>query len=109
MEMKKLGTILVALLVIISFTGCGSKPDYTEEKAEAALNDGKDLKGKTVKIKVTEFIEDGPLGHTIQAGEHLNFISSENPKVKAGDELIVKIKAVESALGSYLIDYEKVK
>ncbi|MEI5995451.1 hypothetical protein [Candidatus Enterococcus mansonii] len=109
--MKELKTILVALLLVVVLVGCGSKkeaePDYTEAQAEKALNAGDDLEGKTVKIKVLEYVPNGPLGYTIQAGEHLNFISSDNPKVKKGDELVVKIKKVESALGSFIISYDK--
>lgn len=110
--MKKLSTFLVALFVVIALVGCGSKKevnaDYTEANAETALNNGDDLEGKTVKIKVLEYVPDGPLGYTIQAGEHLNFISSENPKVKKGDELVVKIKKVENLMGSFVISYDKI-
>ncbi|MGX7262422.1 hypothetical protein [Enterococcus crotali] len=109
--MKRLSTILVALFVVIALVGCGTKevkPDYTEAKAEEALNNGEDLEGKTVKIKVLEYVPDGPLGYTIQAGEHLNFISSDNPKIKNGDELVVKIKKVENLMGSFIITYDKV-
>ncbi|MGY3778757.1 hypothetical protein [Isobaculum melis] len=109
--MKKLSAFLLAMVVVVTLVGCNSKKeataDYTTAEAETALNDGKDLVGKTVKVKVDTFIEDGPLGHTIQAGDHLNFISSKNPKVKDGDELVVKITKVEDMLGSFIISYDK--
>lgn len=109
--MKKLAGFLLAMVVVVTLVGCNSKKeaiaDYTQAEAETALNDGKDLVGKTVKVKVDEFLEDGPLGHTIQAGDHLNFISSKNPKVKAGDELVVKVTEVKELMGSFIITYEK--
>ena len=109
--MKKTMFGLMTVFIMIFLVACGSKnsvkADYTESEFETALNDGKDVDGKTVKIKVLEYVPDGTLGFTIQAGEHLNFISSENPKVKNGDELVVKVKKVENLMGSFIISYEK--
>lgn len=103
---------MVLVFVMVVLVGCGSskaeKADFTEAEFEAALNKGEDVDGKTVKIKVLTFVPDGSLGYTIQAGEHLNFISSENPKVKDGDELIVKATKVENLMGSFIISYEKI-
>ena len=47
------------------------------------------------------------LGYNVQAGEHLNFISSTNPNVKVGDIMTVKVDTVVSLLGTWLIRYEK--
>ena len=53
------------------------------------------IDGKTVKITVDKFIPDGTLGYTIWSGEHLNFISSTNPEVKEGDEIMVKVIEID--------------
>lgn len=108
--MKKLRLFLLALIMTVILVGCGSKevtPDYTTEEAETALNAGEDLTGKTVAVTVDTYVPDGTLGYTIQTGEHLNFISSSNPKVKEGDEIIAKVKEVSNVLGSFVIKYEK--
>lgn len=108
--MKKIWGIFVTAFLMILLVGCGSKEikaDYSTKEAEAALVKGEDLDGKTVKISVDEYVPDGTLGYTIQTGEHLNFISSSDPKVKKGDTLVVKITGVENILGSFVIKYEK--
>lgn len=109
--MKKISMIFTLLLVMVSLAACGgskeTKADYTTKEAEAALNKGDDLTGKTVKIKVDEYVPDGALGYTIQTGEHLNFVSSEDPKVKKGEELVVKVTKVSNVMGSFVINYEK--
>ncbi|WP_019376939.1 hypothetical protein [Virgibacillus halodenitrificans] len=108
--MKKL-TILICLAFLLVMVGCSRKasedPDYTTEEFESALNEGENLEGKTVSVKVDKLVPDSAFGYNIQAGEHLNFISSKNPDVKAGDEIIVKVEKVDSALGSYMISYKK--
>lgn len=89
--------------------GCGSEVDYDSISSfESALNDGDDVEGKTVEITVDEFVPDSAFGYNIQTGEHLNFCSLDNPGVKEGDTLIVKVTDVESVLGSFIIYYEKV-
>lgn len=111
--MKKIVRVMLVSLVGLFILGaCGSKeikPDFTTEEAETALNDGKSIDGKTVSITVDKFIPDGTLGYTIWSGEHLNLISSTNPKVEEGDKIIVKVKKVESSLGSWFISYEKLQ
>ncbi|GGD06098.1 hypothetical protein [Enterococcus wangshanyuanii] len=109
--MKKIKIFLAFIVMVLLVVGCGSKvtkADYTETDAETALNKGDDLEGKTVKIKVTALVPDSAFGYNIQTGEHLNFVSPENPKVKEGEELIVKITKVTSTMGSFIITYEKV-
>ena len=112
--MKKLLAILLSLTLVLSLAACGEKvevkPDYEDAVAfEQALNDGEDLTGKTVVVTVNELVPDSAFGYNIQAGENLNFCSPDNPNVKAGDTLTVKVAEVTSLLGSYIIKYEKVK
>lgn len=104
--MKKLSVLLLALGLL---TACGgaSEPDYTTEQFEEALLNGEDLSGKTVSVTVDELVPDSAFGYNIQTGEHLNFVSSKNPNVKKGDEIVVKVEEVESVLGSFIITYEK--
>lgn len=108
--MKKLKVIFITLFVGLFLVACSSteqKPDFTTKEAEAALNNGEDINGKTVEITVDEYVPNGALGYTIQTGEHLNFVSSDNPNVKKGDTLIVKVVKTENVLGSFVMTYEK--
>ena len=100
--MKKVKMILACLFGMFVLTACAKavEPDYTTQEAEAALNDGDDLEGKTVEITVDAYEPSGTLGYTIQTGEHLNVVSNENPKVKVGDTLVVKINKVENVLNT---------
>ncbi|MBR3001846.1 MAG: hypothetical protein IKF39_12680 [Oscillospiraceae bacterium] len=102
---------LIALLCLgtVILTSCGGKTvvDYGNATAfEAALNRGEDLKGKTVMITVDKFVPNSALGYNIQTGEHLNFVSTDNPGVQTGESIAVKVKEVQSALGSWIISYE---
>lgn len=82
------------------------KPDYaTAEDAESALNAGKVLEGKTVRFRVNDLRPKSAFGYNLETGEHLNFVSPHNPKVKVGDVVIVKVKEVTSTLGSFVIKY----
>lgn len=82
------------------------KPDYaTAEDAEAALNAGKVLEGKTVRFRVNDLRPKSAFGYNLETGEHLNFVSPHNPKVKVGDVVIVKVKEITSTLGSFVIKY----
>lgn len=86
------------------------KPDYaTAEDAEAALNAGKVLEGKTVRFRVNDLRPKSAFGYNLETGEHLNFVSSHNPKVKVGDVVIVKVKEVTSTLGSFVIKYSNLR
>ena len=108
--MKRMSLILAVILVTLCFVSCGAKtvtPDYADAASfEAALNDGTDVTGKTVQFTVTEFVPNSAFGYNMQTGEHLNFCSSSNPKVKAGDTVIVEVEEVKSVLGSYIISYK---
>ena len=112
--MKKLLAVFMSLIFVLSLAACGGnaevKADYEDVVAfEEALNNGEDLTGKTVVATVNELVPDSAFGYNLQAGEHLNFCSPDNPNVKAGDTITVKVKEVTSMLGSYIISYEMVK
>lgn len=105
-------TALLAVLLICTLSACGQSQiplDYGDETAfEADLNAGKNLVGKTVSFVAAELHPQSLYGYDIWAGEHLNFISSENPDIEVGQTITVKVTAVESAIGSWFIGYEKV-
>jgi predicted RNA-binding protein with TRAM domain len=110
--MKKLIVFLSSfLLLTFVLAGCGTggtvKADYTTEQFESALNKGDNLVGKTVSVKVEKLVPNSTFGYNIEAGKHLNFVSTDNPNVKQGDTVILKVKKVESVLGSYVISYDK--
>lgn len=92
---------------------CGVLPvkaDYENaEDFEAALNAGEELEGKIVTFTVREFHPDSAFGYNLWAGEHLNFCSSKNPGVKAGDTITVKIVDVRSVIGSWILGYEMIR
>ena len=103
--------IAVLVVFVLTLSACSGKeitPDYADAASfEAALNNGEDLTGKTVKITVNKLVPDSAFGYNIQTGEHLNFCSSTNPGVKEGDTLIVEATKITSMFGSYIITYEK--
>lgn len=82
------------------------KVDYSEAEAEKALNDNKDLTGKTVKLTAQKIEPASAFGYKVEAGKHLNFVSEDNPKVQTGDILIVRVKKVKSVAGSFVIYYD---
>lgn len=87
----------------------GEGKDYaTAAEAEAALNAGEDLTGATVTITVDDFEPASAFGYNIMTGEHLNFVSPQNPNVEVGQTLKVKITSITSTLGSFIINYEKI-
>lgn len=105
--MRKISIVLIFALVLM-LVGCGKEPapDYADAASfEAALIEGQDLSGKTVQFTVTAFVPDSAFGCNLQAGEHLNFCSSNNPNVSVGDTVIVEVVEVVSMLGSYIISY----
>jgi len=101
----------VSLLMLLC--ACGKetvKIDYGNEKVfEAALNAGEVLEGKVVQFTADELHPDSAFGYDIWSGEHLNFISTKNPGVKEGELVTVRVKEVNSILGSWMIAYEIVK
>ena len=78
------------------------------ESFENALNNSENLVGKVVRFTADELKPQSVYGYDIWAGEHLNFVSSQNPDVKKGDIVTVKITEVTSSLGSWIIEYEKI-
>lgn len=114
--MKKINIktkLSVIVIVMLSFfmAACGKKVviDYGDAASfEAALNAGDNLEGKTVQFEALELHPDSASGYNVWAGEHLNFISARNPDIKAGDIVTVRATEIESALGSWLIKYEKI-
>lgn len=110
--MRKILVSLILAVLALTLAACGSNtaaPDFEDTASfEAALNNGEDLVGKTVKITVDELVPDSAFGYNIQTGEHLNFCSPTNPGVSVGDTLTVKVTEVASILGSYVIYYEVV-
>jgi predicted RNA-binding protein with TRAM domain len=112
MKMKKLVVLLgTFLLLTLVLAGCGGtktvKADYTTTQFETALNKGDNLEGKTVSVEVEKLVPNSAFGYNIQAGKHLNFVSTDNPNVKKGDKVILKVTKIQSTLGSYIITYEK--
>ena len=84
--------------------------DYgNAESFEAALDAGENLEGKVVQFVVKEFHPDSQLGYDIWAGEHLNFISTDNPEVQENDTVTAKVSKVSNLLGSWIINYENVE
>ncbi|WP_404458316.1 hypothetical protein [Oceanobacillus kapialis] len=110
--MKKYLFILMLGLILI-LAACGDsasssspEPDYTTEEFEKALNDGEEVTGKTVAVKISDIAPDSAFGFNLQAGEHLNFVSSENPELQAGDEFVAEVEEVENVMGSFIINYK---
>lgn len=120
--------LLVLVLVLMPFTlvGCDSDDsddddssskkisqeainvDYENAKDfEADLDAGKDLTGKTVKFEVRKIKHNPDIGYNAISGEHLNFVADDDPKVDVGDTMIVKVKVVNSVLGSWMIQYDR--
>ena len=116
--MKRIINLFVAVFLLCFITGCGELTftnntvhivDYGDAEAfEAALNAGENLEGKIVRFKVSEFHPTSEWGYNLWAGEHLNFVSSRNPDIKEGDEVVVKATLIESVSGSWKISYEKI-
>lgn len=103
---KAVALIAAMLCLTAVVTACGQKKaDYTAKTAESALNAGKNIEGKTVKFKVQKLEPNSAFGYNMEAGKHLNFVSNDNPKVKKGDTVFLKVKKVSSTLGSYVITY----
>lgn len=110
---KKLFFITFTIVLIFSLlSACANetKVDFTNEADfESALNAGDDLTGKVVTITVDTLVPNSVCGYNIQTGDHLNFCSTNNPGVKEGDSITVKVTEISSMIGSYLIQYEQIK
>lgn len=111
-NMNKLIKVLVSVFAVVILASCGS-PSADEAisttQFEEGLNNGDNMEGSVVEIKVDDFVPDSAFGYNIQTGQHLNFVSDSHPDVKVGDTLIVEVESIENVLGSYVISYEKVE
>ena len=124
--MKKIKNIILIvfslIFMLLLLTGCGSnidktnaivdnnyidyKIDYsTAEEIEKDLNSGVDVIGKIVKFKVKAY-GDSRFGKNAQSGEHLNFISNDDPQLNINDEVICVVKKTDSFIGTWLLNYE---
>lgn len=85
--------------------------DYNDSSSfEKALNSGKEVKGKTVKFDVKNYVPDSAMGINCWSGEHLNFISDNELDVKTGDIIIGRVKEEPSSfLGSWKIKYDVIE
>ena len=109
---KVMGMVMI-LVLALALCSCGGASkvsiDYGDaESFEAALNAGENLEGKVVRFRALELHPDSAAGYDVWAGEHLNFISSRNPDIKAGDTVVVRATEINSSLGSWFINYEKI-
>lgn len=107
--MQRLLVLLIIVFVLIGCSNTSVEPEYNENEFESALNDGEDLTGAVVSFTVNELIPDSAFGYNMVAGEHLNFVSSKNPNVDVGDEVIVEVEEIDSLLGSYIISYKRIE
>ena len=82
--------------------------DYKDAaQFEEALNAGEDVAGKIVSFHADSLHPDSKYGYNIWAGEHLNFISEENPGIKRGDIATVSVTTTQQLdNGSWIIYYE---
>ena len=113
-KIKKITKQFIAVLIaasVVVLCGCATKEyavDFESAEAfEAALNRGENLVGKTVRFTANDLKPQSFFGYNVISGEHLNFVSSENPDVQIGDTVTVKITSIDSMFGSWIIRYEK--
>lgn len=110
--MNKFIRVLVSVFAVIILASCGSpsvEDVISTTQFEEALNNGDNMEGSVVEVKVDDFVPDSAFGYNIQTGQHLNFVSDSHPDVKVGDVVIVEVESVENVLGSYVISYKKIK
>ena len=72
----------------------------SDHEFEVALNHSKNPIGAIVHFVVREVHPDSVYGYNIWAGQHLNFVSTYDPHVKAGDNITVRVTAIETFMGS---------
>ncbi len=86
------------------------KVHYEDDKSfETDLNNGVDVKGKIVKFVVIKYAPDSLLGYNSHAGEHLNFISKNDLKLKSNDIVVAKVISTSKFLGSWMIEFEEIE
>lgn len=113
-NLKEIICFVIMVMMILSLSGCKESRagreiiDYADaESFEAALNKGENLEGKIVQFVAGEMKLDPTFGYNVWAGEHLNFVSSRHPDVKAGDAMVVKTATIQYVSNSWIIKYEK--
>lgn len=105
----KVYRLVIFILFVMFLVACSSKnvePDYNTTELEEALNSGEDTIGKVVEVEIKHIEPASAFGHNLQAGEHLNFVSSKNPGHDVGDVFLAKIEEVDVVLGSFIIRYK---
>lgn len=113
-NLKEIICLVIMVMMILSLSGCKESRagreiiDYADaESFEAALNKGEKLEEKIVQFVAGEMKLDPTFGYNVWAGEHLNFVSSRHPDVKAGDTMVVKTATIQYVSNSWIIKYEK--
>ncbi len=130
--MKKITALLFAIVFVFALVSCGKtetktdlsnstneeitesttkkskfKLDYENEvEFEKALNAGENVTGKTCKFVAFELHPDSMYGYNVWSGEHLNFISDNDPGIKEGQTVTAKIEKAESIMGSWFLKYK---
>lgn len=106
-------SILLSICILFSLSACSSSDssnsaDYKNAEAfESALNDGDNVVGKTVKFHADSLHPESKYGYNIWAGEHLNFISADDPGIKRGETVVVTVTSTSQLdNGSWLIYYD---
>lgn len=128
---KAIITSIISVLLIATLSSCGDEEsissisddmisqlqqaygdgtisiDYdSAEDFESALNDGVNATNKIVSFNVSKVSPDSAAGFNVMAGEHLNFISNEERKIKENDQATVLVSNAKSKFGSWFIDYK---
>ena len=130
--MKKITALLFTIIFIFALTSCGKTEtnsdsinlssevvsksttkkskyelDYENEiEFEKALNAGDNATGKITKFVARDLRPDSSFGYNVVSGEHLNFITQKDPKIKIGQTVTAKIEEIESFMGSWIIKYD---
>lgn len=83
--------------------------DYlSAESIESDLNEDEDIKNKIVRFSVKEYVE-STFGYNAQAGEHLNFISEADLKLKENDEVVGKVTSFKKFLDTWIVYYDVIE
>lgn len=105
-------SILLSICILFSLSACSSSDssisiDYKNAEAfESALNNGDNVAGKTVKFHADSLHPESIYGYNIWAGDHLNFISADDPGIKRGETVVVTVTSTSQLdNGSWLIYY----
>lgn len=97
---------------LLADASVGVTPDQISyknaEEFEFALNSGVDVNEEIVQFEVNKYVPDSILGINCWAGEHLNFISSEELEVKQGNIIVGQVtkRPKKTIFGSWKIYYD---